>query len=70
MKKIFLSYLFIIALGILHSCDQNKLGTTTKIDSADYSGNPIIKHKFTADPAAMVYNNTVYLFTGHDEAPD
>ena len=32
-------------------------------------GNPIIKDKFTADPTALVYNDTVYLFTGHDEAP-
>ncbi|MDR0541674.1 MAG: family 43 glycosylhydrolase, partial [Dysgonamonadaceae bacterium] len=32
------------------------------------STNPIIKDKFTADPAAMVYNNTVYLYVGHDEA--
>jgi beta-xylosidase len=33
------------------------------------NGNPIIRHKFTADPAAMVYNGKVYLYTGHDEAP-
>ncbi|NCD68139.1 glycoside hydrolase family 43 protein [Mucilaginibacter agri] len=32
-------------------------------------GNPIIRHKFTADPAAMVYKGQVYLYTGHDEAP-
>ena len=30
-------------------------------------GNPIIKNKFTADPAALVVGNTVYLYTGHDE---
>jgi len=29
--------------------------------------NPIIQTKFTADPAPMVYNDTVFLFTGHDE---
>lgn len=33
------------------------------------SGNPVIRHKFTDDPAAMVYNGKVYLYTGHDEAP-
>ncbi len=33
------------------------------------AGNPIIKTKYTADPAAMVQGNTVYLYTGHDEAP-
>ncbi|WP_207421266.1 glycoside hydrolase family 43 protein [Desertivirga brevis] len=31
--------------------------------------NPIIKHKYTADPAAMVYKDKVYLYTGHDEPP-
>lgn len=32
--------------------------------------NPIIKDKFTADPAAMVYKDSVYLYAGHDQAPD
>ncbi|MDN5289386.1 MAG: glycoside hydrolase [Mucilaginibacter sp.] len=32
------------------------------------TGNPIIRHMFTADPAAMVYKDKVYLYTGHDEA--
>lgn len=34
--------------------------------------NPIIQTCFTADPAPMVYNDTVYLYTSHDEddAPD
>jgi hypothetical protein len=33
------------------------------------SGNPIITHKYTADAAAIVHNNKVYLYTGHDVAP-
>ena len=32
-------------------------------------GNPIIRHKYTADPTVIVYGDTVYLYTGHDEAP-
>jgi beta-xylosidase len=32
-------------------------------------GNPIIKHKFTSDPTAIVHGGKVYLYTGHDEAP-
>lgn len=32
-------------------------------------GNPIITHKFTADPTVIAYNDTVYLYTGHDEPP-
>lgn len=33
------------------------------------TGNPLFHHLFTADPAAMVYKDSVYLYTGHDEAP-
>lgn len=29
--------------------------------------NPIIQTVFTADPAPLVYNDTLFLFTGHDE---
>jgi len=29
--------------------------------------NPVIQTKYTADPAPMVYNDTVFLYTGHDE---
>src|SRR6478735_1498881 len=30
--------------------------------------NPIIKHIFTADPAPIVFHDTVFLYTGHDTA--
>ncbi len=39
------------------------------LHAQDTTGNPIIKHKYTADPAALVVDDSVYLFTGHDEAP-
>jgi len=29
--------------------------------------NPVVQTSFTADPAPMVYSNTVYLYTSHDE---
>jgi hypothetical protein len=32
-----------------------------------FADNPIIQTKYTADPAPMVYNDTVYLYTSHDE---
>lgn len=32
-----------------------------------YADNPVVQTSFTADPAPMVYSNTVYLYTGHDE---
>lgn len=33
-------------------------------------GNPIIKHKFTTDPTVLVHDDTIYLYTGRDEAPE
>ena len=33
-----------------------------------FAKNPIITDIFTADPAALVYQDTVFLYTGHDEA--
>lgn len=29
--------------------------------------NPVIQTCFTTDPAPMVHNDTLYLYTGHDE---
>lgn len=29
--------------------------------------NPIVQHVYTADPAPLVHNGRVYLYTGHDE---
>jgi beta-xylosidase len=31
--------------------------------------NPIIRQKFTADPTVIEHNETVYLYTGHDDPP-
>lgn len=33
------------------------------------TSNPIFTHKYTADPAAIVHNDKVFLYAGHDEAP-
>ncbi|MBN1757936.1 MAG: family 43 glycosylhydrolase [Chitinispirillaceae bacterium] len=35
--------------------------------STGYSENPVVQTLYTADPAPMVYNDTVFLYTGHDE---
>jgi len=31
-----------------------------------FAQNPVIRNQFTADPAARVFNDTVYLYTSHD----
>jgi hypothetical protein len=38
------------------------------IGTVCYADNPVVQTCFTADPAPMVYHDTVYLYTGHDEA--
>ncbi len=37
------------------------------VSARSQADNPIIRTKFTADPAPLVYDGTVYLYTGHDE---
>ena len=49
-------YLFLLALLALPTCL--------------HAGNPIITDKFTADPAALVVGDTVYLYVGQDEATE
>ena len=51
-----------IILLSFSACSQTK---TFKI-----KGNPMITDKFTADPAPMVHNGTLYLYVGHDEYYD
>jgi len=38
--------------------------------NAVQNNNPIITDKYTGDPAALVYKDKVYLYAGHDEAPN
>ena len=38
--------------------------------AAAFAKNPLFEHVFTADAAALVQGDTVYLYTGHDEAPN
>src|SRR5688572_9075426 len=37
------------------------------LPGAAKADNPIVQHIYTADPAPLVYNGRVYLYTGHDE---
>ncbi len=38
----------------------------TMMTSACFADNPVVQTCYTADPAPMVYNGTVYLYIGHD----
>jgi arabinoxylan arabinofuranohydrolase len=35
--------------------------------TAGFAENPLVQTNYTPDPAPMVYNDTVFLYTGHDE---
>lgn len=46
------------------------LAVSAALPFSAQADNPIITDVLTADPAAMVHDDTVYLYTGHDEAED
>uniref|UniRef100_UPI0038B5556E family 43 glycosylhydrolase n=1 Tax=Kitasatospora sp. CMC57 TaxID=3231513 RepID=UPI0038B5556E len=50
-----------LALAISLLCMMAFLPAAARAD------NPIVQHIYTADPAPLVYNGRVYLYTGHDE---
>ena len=74
MHCIVFSFAILMAFSI-------SVGTTTAQSRGDDSnakadvpnpgaGNPTIREVFTADPAALVHDDTVYLYVGHDEAKE
>ncbi len=62
MKK---TFFFAIAL-LAAACSSSPKSQDVTI----YGSNPIIRNKFTADPAPMVHNGKLYLYVGHDEYYD
>ncbi|MEU7786215.1 glycoside hydrolase family 43 protein [Amycolatopsis sp. NPDC049159] len=43
------------------------VATVAVLPGAARADNPIVQHIYTADPAPLVHNGRVYLYTGHDE---
>ena len=60
MKKI--AFLTILLTATLMICAQK-----SKLPTFRNTGNPLVKDKFTADPAPLVYDGTLYLYVGRDE---
>lgn len=58
----------ILALAAQANCSGQMVNKMPK-DHILISGNPLFQHIYTTDPAAIVYHDTVFLYTGHDEAP-
>ena len=60
--------LFIPAIAMLLGACQHGVETQGEAATFTYTGNPIVSDRFTADPAPMVVDDTLYLYVGHDEA--
>ncbi len=58
MKQLNLLFCIGILAFFLSSCAEKEV---------KYSGNPLFDSPLTADPCALVYGDSVYLFTGSDE---
>ena len=43
------------------------MAVATALGTICHADNPVVQTSFTADPAPVVFNNTVYLYTSHDE---
>ena len=57
------SIILLITSLFIFSC-QSK---TEKVYKFKSEGNPLVKHMFTADPSARVFNDRLYVYTSHDE---
>ncbi|WP_418529910.1 family 43 glycosylhydrolase [Paraprevotella clara] len=57
----FVSVLLFVTVIVVNA--QSRQDTLYSFKS---NGNPIITHKYTADPAPLVANDTLWLYTGHD----
>lgn len=81
MNKISLFTVAACSLFIV-ACSQNSQTTVTVIPTAEEipglpapdttfvaDGNPIVRYKYTADPAALVVGGTVFVYSGHDVCP-
>ena len=42
-------------------------GLVTLVPTASFADNPFVQTNYTADPAPMVHNGRLYVYTGHDE---
>ena len=59
-----------LIFGAFMMCSLLGHGQVPAVKTFGMKGNPIVTDKFTADPAPMVHDGTLYLYVGHDEARD
>lgn len=70
-NRVVLSVALLIIFWSCETSEKPKEVEVTKNEQPEpFINNPIIKDVFTADPAALVFDDKVYLYAGHDEAPN
>ncbi|PVX45655.1 glycosyl hydrolase family 43 [Flavobacterium sp. 103] len=72
-KKTIITLSLLAFISMSKTVAQNSVSASAnekKMDPKTLINNPIIKDKYTGDPAALVYKDKVYLYAGHDEAPN
>jgi beta-xylosidase len=57
------SLILLLGCLTLFSCQF----ATKKTNTFKMEGNPLVKHMYTADPSARVFNNRMYVYTSHDK---
>lgn len=55
-------------LVALSGCQTHLADPSVQGATFAYQGNPLVRTEFTADPAPLVVDDTLYLYVGHDEA--
>ena len=60
MKNLF----YVACVALVTACSS---APQKELNTFIAEGNPIITDKFTADPAPLVHDGTLYLYVGHDE---
>lgn len=59
----------LISISIIFSSIGVFAQTTAKDTTFQSTGNPVFRHKYTADPAALVYKDRMYIYAGRDVCP-
>lgn len=65
-KIVFLSFFAFNAFCIIRA--ETPKASSGVVHTWMAGGNPVVQHKYTADPAALVYNDTLFIFAGEDYA--
>lgn len=64
MKRI---YLFASLLAACMFATTDAEAQTSNVKTFTFEGNPLVRDKFTADPAPMVWGDRLYVYVGHDD---